>query len=180
MKMRLTKIGTGVVLAVGLSTSRLEAAGPAAIPIVDQRGNTFTLAALPQRFLVVTFVASRCADACPIANALFARLQGRILISGRSVALITLTLDPTFDTPVVMSMLGASFNANPAVWRLASGKPANVRALMQAFGVVVEPDGQGVPDQHTSAVYILDRQRKLRRILLLSTSLADQVFAAIH
>jgi cytochrome oxidase Cu insertion factor (SCO1/SenC/PrrC family) len=176
--LRLTKVAIGVLLMAGLSTLRLEAAGPAAIPIVDQRGGTFSLAALPQRFVAVTFVASRCADACPIANALFAKLQKRIIQSGRSLALVTLTLDPDFDTPFVMSKLGASFNADPAVWHLASGKPANIRGLMHAFGVAVQPDEKGIPDEHTSAVYILDTQRKLRTILLLSTSLPDDVFAA--
>jgi len=176
--LRLAKIAIGVLLMAGVSTSRLEAAGPAAIPIVDQRGNTFSLAALPQRFVAVTFVATRCADACPIANALFAKLQKRITQSGRSLALVTLTLDPSFDTPFVMSKLGASFNADPAVWRLASGKPGNVRGLMHAFGVTVQPDDKGIPDEHSSMVYILDGQRKLRTILLLSTSLSDDVFAA--
>ena len=179
--LRLRKVAIGVLLMAGLSTLRLEAAAPAAIPIVDQRGNTFSLAALPQRFVAVTFVASRCADACPIANALFAKLQKRIIMqSGRSLALVTLTLDPSFDTPFVMSTLAASFNADPAFWRLASGKPANVRGLMHAFGVAVQPDERGIPDEHTSAAYILDSQRKLCTILLLSTSLPDDVFAATH
>jgi cytochrome oxidase Cu insertion factor (SCO1/SenC/PrrC family) len=176
--LRLTSVTIGVLLVAGLSTVRLEAAGPTAIPIVDQRGNTFSLAALPQRFVAVTFVASRCADACPVANALFAKLQKRIIRSCRSLALVTLTLDPGFDTPFVMSTLGTSFNADPAVWRLASGRPADVRSLMHAFGVTVQPDAKGIPDEHTSAVYILDAKRKLRTILLLSTSLSDDVFAA--
>jgi cytochrome oxidase Cu insertion factor (SCO1/SenC/PrrC family) len=175
---RLTKVAIGILLMVGLSTLRPQAAGPAAIPIVDQRGNTFSLATLPQRFVAVTFVASRCADACPIANALFAKLQKRIMRSGRSLALVTLTLDPSFDTPFVMSALAASFNADPVFWRLASGKPANVRGLMHAFGVAVQPDEKDIPDEHTSVVYILDAQRKLRTILMLSTSLPDDVFAA--
>jgi protein SCO1/2 len=168
----------GTLLIVAPSTSRVEAVGPASISIVDQRGNAFSLAALPQRFVAVTFVASRCTDACPIANALFAKLQQRIVRSGRSVALVTLTLDPDFDSPFVMSALAASYNADPAVWRLASGKPANVRALMHAFGITVRADAKGIPDEHTSAVYILDAQRKLRTILLLSASLPDDVLAA--
>jgi protein SCO1/2 len=180
----LTKVAIGVWLIiasiVGWSTLRSDAASAAAIAIVDQRGNTFSLAALPQRFVAVTFVASRCTDACPIANALFATVQKRILRSGRSLALVTLTLDPSFDTPSVMSTLAASFSADPAVWRLASGKPANVRGLMHAFGVLVQPDQKGIPDDHTDAVYLLDRQRKLKTILLLSASLPDDVFAATH
>jgi cytochrome oxidase Cu insertion factor (SCO1/SenC/PrrC family) len=165
-------------LVVTLSAVRVEAAAPAAVPMIDQRGNAFSLAALPQRFVAVTFVASRCADACPIANALFAKLQKRIVRSGRSVALVTLTLDPCFDTPFIMSRVAASFNADPGVWRLASGKVADIQALMRAFGVVVQPDGKGVPDEHTTAVYILDGQRKLYKTFLLSTSLPDDILAA--
>jgi protein SCO1/2 len=165
-------------LIVLLSAVRLEAAAPADIRIIDQRGNAFSLASLPQRFVAVTFVASRCADACPIANALFAKLQKRIAASGRSVALVTVTLDPDFDTPFIMSRVAASFNADPAVWRLASGKAADIHALIRTFGVVVQPDEKGVPDEHTTAVYVLDGQRKLYKTLLLSTSLPDDVLAA--
>ncbi len=161
-----------------LTTPRLDASGTTSIPIVDQRGAVFSLAALPQRFVAVTFVASRCADACPIADALFAKLQTRIVQSHRSVGLVTLTLDPEFDTPFVMSGLSALFKANPAVWRFGSGPPANVRALMRLFGIVVQPDEKGIPDAHTTAVYILDSHRALRKILLLSASLPEDVLAA--
>lgn len=178
--LRQAKLAIAVFLTLALTSAPVAAApaGPATIPIVDQRGDLFSLDALPQRFLAVTFVASRCADACPIADALFAKLQQRIGRAGRSVGLVTVTLDPTFDTPFVMSTLAASFNADPTVWRLASGKPADVRALMHAFGVIAQPDAKGIPDQHTTAVYILDSQRKLRKVLLLSTSLPDDILAA--
>ena len=49
---------------------------------------------------------------------------------------------------------------------------------MHAFGITVRADAKGIPDEHTSAVYILDAQRKLRTILLLSASLPDDVLAA--
>jgi protein SCO1/2 len=161
------------------SATAMRGARPAALQLTDQRGTAFSLAGLPARYLALTFVASRCSDACPMANALFAKLAARVAGSGRSLELVTVTLDPTFDTPFVMSRLSREFGADPSLWRFASGTPANVHALMRAFGVVARPDEHGVPDAHSTAVYILDRQRGLKRMLLLSSQLTDDVLAAV-
>jgi len=122
-------------------------------------------------------VATRCADACPIANAAFARLAQRLHGDGLHARLLTVTLDPAYDSPFVMARLAQGFGADASVWRLASGSPRDVRALMAALGVVAEPDRNGVPDEHTSFVYVLDSRGRLARTLLLSTNLVDE---AVH
>ena len=67
---------------IGLAAALAAWPGPAAagapdardIPLVDQNGARFTLRNL-RRPTAVIFVAARCGDACPIAEALFARLS---------------------------------------------------------------------------------------------------------
>jgi protein SCO1/2 len=166
---------------IGLvSTPRLAAAGVASSAIVDQRGDRFTLATLSARYVALTFVSSRCADSCPLSNALFAKLQDRIAKSHVSLALVTITLDPAYDTPAIMSRLAATFDANPTIWRFASGSPANVHRLMREFGVVSESDDTGIPDVHSSTVYVLDSERRVARDVALSGSLPEDVLAAIR
>ena len=46
--------------------------------LVDQRGHDTQIAEFSGRPVVVTFVATRCTDACPIANAAFAALERRL------------------------------------------------------------------------------------------------------
>ena len=164
-------------LGTGAAAQAAAKRDPARIPLVDQTGTRFDVAALRGRPAVVTFVATRCADACPIANAAFARLAQRLHGDGLHARLLTVTLDPAYDSPFVMARLAQGFGADASVWRLASGSPRDVRALMAALGVVAEPDRNGVPDEHTSFVYVLDSRGRLARTLLLSTNLVDE---AVH
>jgi protein SCO1/2 len=144
------------------------------IPLVDQLGAPFSLGALHGEPVVVTFVATRCTDACPIANEMFSRLDERLRKEHVRARLVTVTLDPAFDTPFVMARFGREFRADPRTWELATGKVSDVRALMAAFGVVAPADAGGVPDSHTSFVYVLDGRGHLARTLLLSTNIVDE------
>jgi len=153
---------------------------PRAIALVDQHGTPFSLATLRGEPVAVTFVASRCTDVCPMSNAMFSSLAKKLARDGKPAVLVTITLDPRYDTPFVMSRLARQFDADSGRWRLASGPEKNVRALMRAFGVVVGNDKTGVPDAHSSFVYVLDRRGRLTRTLLLSTHLVDDAARALE
>lgn len=154
--------------------------GPAHVPLVDQSGSTFRIADLSGKPIVVTFVASRCTDACPIADAMFSRLQARLRKERKAVTLLTITLDPAYDSPFVMGRAAHQYDADARSWRFVSGSVRNVREVMSAFGVVATPDKKGVPEVHSSFVYVLDSHGRLARTLMLSSNLADDVAALFH
>lgn len=128
----------------------------------------------------MTFVATRCTDACPIANEMFSRLDERLRKDHTRAQLVTVTLDPAFDTPFVMARFAREYRADARTWKLATGNVPNVRALMGAFGVVAPPGAGGVPDAHTSFVYVLDGRGRLVRTLLLSTNIVDEAAALLR
>lgn len=148
---------------------------PRTIPLIDQKGSTFRLQDLAGVPVVLTFVASRCTDACPIANAAFSQAYTRLRHDRIKALLLTMTLDPDYDTPSVMARVARRFHASSAGWRFASGRPADIRQLMQSLGVEVQPDEHGIPDVHTSFVYVLDRNVRLKSTLLLSTRLTEDL-----
>ncbi len=148
--------------------------GPAHLPLVDQTGNRFSLSDLSGRPTFVTFVATRCTDTCPIANAEFSRFAAELDRTRTRVNLVTVTLDPDYDTPFVLAREARRYGADARVWRFAGGTPRDVRSLMRAFGVVTERDRHGVPDVHTTFVYVLDRSGRLAHTLLLSTDFARE------
>jgi cytochrome oxidase Cu insertion factor (SCO1/SenC/PrrC family) len=164
----------------GSAHASASAPDPLRIPLVDQHGAGFSLAALRGRPVVVTFVASRCTDACPIANAMFSRLNDRLGKGPKRAVLLTVTLDPAYDSPFVMAQVARSFQADARSWKLASGRVKDVRALMGAFGVEAQPGRDGIPDAHTSFVYVLDSHGHLARTLLLSTDLVDEATKALR
>ena len=134
------------------------------IPLIDQNGARFTLRDL-RRPTAVIFVAARCGDACPIAEALFARLSAALGRGRIDARLLTVTLDPEHDPPIAMAGLARGFHADAARWRWASGRPADVRALLDAFNVA-RLDGQF----HGTFAYVLDAHGLPARLVMLSTS----------
>lgn len=135
------------------------------IVLVDQRGADFTLRALRGEPTIVTFVATRCGDTCPISDAIFEHLaQQRI-----RARLVTITLDPGYDTPLVMSNYARDLGADARTWRLASGRAAHVNAVLDAFGVE-RPRGASVqaPSVHSTMIYCLNRRGRLAKTILLS------------
>jgi protein SCO1/2 len=171
-----TLAAASIALACALpAQARERAQNVLRIPLVDQRGAAFFIADLAGRPVVVTFVATRCSDACPIADAMFSRLQSRFRRDGTRAALLTVTLDPAYDSPFVLGRFARAYDADARVWRLASGSRADVHAVMAAFGVVARPDRKGIPDAHTSFVYVLDSHGRLARTLLLSTNVVDEL-----
>jgi cytochrome oxidase Cu insertion factor (SCO1/SenC/PrrC family) len=134
------------------------------VPLVDQNGMSFTLRDL-HRPTAVIFVASRCGDACPIAEGLFSRLSDRLARAHVDARLLTVTLDPEFDRPIVMALKARAFRADASRWRWASGSPADVRSLLDAFNVA-RLDGKF----HGTFAYVLDAQARPMRLVMLSTN----------
>ncbi|MGH7728982.1 MAG: SCO family protein [Vulcanimicrobiaceae bacterium] len=153
---------------------------PRRIPLVDQSGAPFRLADLRGAPAFVTFIATRCTDACPIANAEFERLSESVRAAHLRAHLVTITLDPDYDTPIVMWRTAREFAADGRTWRLVSGNPANVRAEMRAFGVTAEKDAHGIPDLHSSFVYVLDARGRLARTMPLSTNFPAEALALVR
>jgi len=134
------------------------------VPLVDQNGAPFTLRDL-HRPTAVIFVASRCGDACPVAEALFSKLSAELVSAHVDARLLTITLDPDFDRPIVMAAKARTFRADASRWRWASGNPDDVRRLLDAFNVA-RLDGKF----HGTFAYVLDAHARPTRLVMLSTS----------
>jgi len=133
------------------------------VRLIDQNGASFTLRDL-RRPTAVIFVASRCGDACPIAEALFAKLSDRLVRERVDARLLTVTLDPDYDRPIVMASKARAFRADASRWRWASGDPGDVRRLLDAFNV-----GRLDRKFHGTFAYVLDAHARPLRLMLLST-----------
>ncbi len=148
--------------------------------LVDQAGRSFTFSSLAGTPLIVTFVAAHCTDACPLVNAQFAQAARAFALEHRRVRLLTVTLDPLNDPPRVMRALARTFGADPRTWIVAGGSVADVRRVMQAFGVVAHRGRKGYADVHSTFVYFIDARGSLWKTILASTDLGTQLVAEVH
>lgn len=128
--------------------------------LTDQAGGPFSSEAERGRVLVVNFIYTSCRDACPLLTAKLALIQRR-LAGVQGVRLVSITVDPTRDTPAVLARYAAPFGAVPERWVFLTGTAAEVAAVLDAFGVTV----RSVPGEsldHTVVAVLVDGQGRRR------------------
>jgi protein SCO1/2 len=86
------------------------------------------------RPVVLSFVYTSCTTVCPVTSATLAELQRRLGAASSKVHLVSITIDPEFDTPARLHEYAKKFGAGPA-WQHYSGTLAASQAAQRAFGV---------------------------------------------
>jgi cytochrome oxidase Cu insertion factor (SCO1/SenC/PrrC family) len=145
-----------------------------ATALSDQRGNRFDFATGGGRTTVVSFIYTRCRDAsmCPLVAAKFARMQREL--RGTPIRLVTVTIDPAYDTPAVLARYGAAYGADPAVWSLVTGPPSTIDDIVARLGIVVERLRSGAI-VHSEGVVVLDARGRVARFVDGAAWLPDDV-----
>jgi len=118
------------------------------LKFVDQSNRPVALRDLADGFLVVTFIYSRCPlpDYCPLMNQRFQELNTALAADSqlaRRVRLLSVTLDPAYDTPAVLDAYSQPFRgAKLAVrdWQFVTGEPTTIGQLASFLGLVYKED----------------------------------------
>ncbi|MDX1545948.1 MAG: SCO family protein [Rhodothermales bacterium] len=128
------------------STSPLLAPGDAApaFTLIDQDGDTLTAGSYAGQALLVTFIYTRCPlpEFCPRLSRQFATLQPQLRARyGDAVQLLSVSFDPTHDTPAVLRDYAGRYTDRLDTWTFATGTEADVAALAEPLGVFFSPTG---------------------------------------
>ncbi len=110
----------------------------------NQLGQAVSLAGLRGRALAITFFFTRCPvpDYCPRLSRNFQEAAAKLSAMAAAPTnwhLISVTIDPEFDTPSVLKAYGERYRASPAQWSFWTGRSEQVAALARESGVTVEP-----------------------------------------
>jgi protein SCO1/2 len=145
--------------------------------LLDQRGRRFSFANTAGRTTIVSFIYTRCRDAqmCPLVAAKFARMQREL--RGTPIRLVTVTLDPVYDTPDVLARYGMAYGADPGIWTFVTGPAAAIDDVAGRLGIVVERPRQGVI-VHSEAAIIIDASGRVARFIDGAAWLPDDVLGA--
>lgn len=130
-------------------------------------GARIALADLRGRWLLVDFIYTRCATYCSALGGDFAQLQRRLAapLAQRRVELVSISFDPTHDSPARLAAYLAHSGGRGSGWIAARpADAAGLERLMRAFGVVAVPDGAG-GYVHNVAVHLVDPRGRLVEIL---------------
>lgn len=100
--------------------------------LIDQNGRTIRAADLRGKVVAIDFIYTRCPlpDVCPRLSANFAMLQRHFRDrAGESLMLLSVTVDPEFDTPAVLAGYARRWAAGSG-WRFLTGDVAPLAASL--------------------------------------------------
>ena len=130
--------------------------------LTDTSGRAFTRRDLLGAPTLVFFGFTHCPDVCPTTLVTLARVRQRAALAGLRVLFVS--VDPQRDTP---PLLGLYVHAFDPQFQGLTGDPQTIRRLAANFGVAVNrvelPGGDYTMD-HTAAVFLLDREARIRAI----------------
>jgi len=114
--------------------------------VLDQNGKriSFYDDLVKGRVVAINFIFTTCTTICPPMTATFRRVQQELGASGSDAQLISVSVDPTTDTPERLRDFAAKFKAGPG-WTFVTGDKAQIDSLLQAFGVAVADKNDHTP-----------------------------------
>jgi protein SCO1/2 len=132
----------------------------------DQDGARRRLSDWNHRALAVTFIYTRCPmpDFCPLMDRRFAALQKSIAGDPAlrdSAHLVSITFDPTYDTPAVLKKHAANLSADPAIWSFLTAAPDVISRVASRFGVSVIADPNTPTFTHNLRTAVIDPRGRL-------------------
>jgi protein SCO1/2 len=77
------------------------------------------------------------------------------------VQLVSVTLDPEFDTPAVLKKHAQSLKADPAVWHFVTGDPAELASFAKSFGVTADAGTPASGLVHNLRTAVIDPDGRL-------------------
>lgn len=147
--------------------------------VLDAQGRQRRLATLTRgRITLLTFFYTYCTDAwgCPFAYKTMVGLREQLTARGHAdrVRFVSLSFDPTHDTPEALRLYGAHLQPDRGLqWAFVTARGmAELLPLLEDFGqdVRVERDGRGRPTRtinHMLKLFLIDRHGVVREIYAL-------------
>jgi protein SCO1/2 len=138
--------------------------------LTNQDGRVVTPASLSNRVWVADIIFTRCAGPCLKMSRQMKELQDA-LPSGSHSRLVTLTTDPSFDTPAVLTRYAERFGADTNRWMFLTGTKEGIAAL--AVGSlkfnslekkVEERESASDLFVHSTIFEVVDKQGRLRAV----------------
>jgi protein SCO1/2 len=114
--------------------------------VIDQNGKqlNFYSDLIKGKTVAINFIFTTCTTICPPLTATFRRVQQDAATRGLDVHLISVSVDPTTDTPERMREFASKFKAEPG-WTFVTGDKALIDSVLQALGAAVSNKNDHTP-----------------------------------
>ncbi len=136
--------------------------------LTERDGRPVTLSDLKGKVSIVNFIYTNCPDTCPIQSAQMRQLQEDFK-NQKELRLVSITVDPTRDTPQVLSEYAKRFSADPERWLFLTGEKEAIYKLAQKgfrLAAVEIPHAKrpesGATHTHSPRYVLVDRGAQIR------------------
>ena len=151
--------------------------------LVNQDDEPFYFHEFEGRAIAMTFIFTRCPvpDFCPLMSERFQTIQERAAehpdLHG-NIQLVSVTIDPEYDTPEVLNDYAARYTDNTENWTFATGGRDRIDELTTRFSVYIEDDAESANIDHALATVLIGPDGRLEKIWRGNTWSADDVIGA--
>ena len=131
--------------------------------LVASSGRDFNLSSLREKVVIYDFIFTRCGGTCPLMTMSMKRLT-RQIDPQLPVRFVTITVDPTHDSPAVLQEFARRQGGDPR-WLFLTGNPAGVTELsVKGFKLAAGPGGGPGSEVliHSSKLVLADRSGTIR------------------
>jgi cytochrome oxidase Cu insertion factor (SCO1/SenC/PrrC family) len=137
--------------------------------LVERSGRKVTGADLAGRVWVANFIFTSCVGVCPNLSARMAGLREALRDTAPDVRSVSLSVDPTRDTPAVLQEYARRYGADEDGWLFLTGERQTLHRLIQdgfRLSVAEREPGEEVGDgeliTHSDRFVLVDRQSRIR------------------
>lgn len=130
---------------------------------INQEGKPIGRSQMEGKITVVDFFFTSCPSICPVMSKELSRVNDMFREEPRA-QLISISIDPEFDTPQVLKQYADEHEAIAGKWHFLSGPKLETFQLARCGFVLPALDGNGVPDDfvHSDKFILIDAEGRIR------------------
>lgn len=115
-------------------------------PVTDQDGKLldFYTDLIKGKTVAINFIFTTCTASCPPLTATFRKVQQDSGQRGLDIKLISISVDPTVDTPERLHAFAEKYNAGPG-WTFVTGNKGEIDSLLKGLGVAISSKNDHTP-----------------------------------
>jgi len=170
-----------------------------AFRLTDQQGRAFSSEELAGKVWMANFIYTRCGDECPRMSGVLANVANVLekeRLLGTHVHLVTITVDPDYDTPERLAAYSSLFGGDPRWWHFLTGERAYIEQILtQGFHVTMinrtvasllggvahahGTDDAGIEIIHSERIVVVDRDGVIRKYIDGLQTPPDEIVAQV-